>query len=251
MLDKLCHFSFITIAVALLISVVPPPSFADVVNRNADGLESSMYASGSDKKTLVYKGIYSVSVEGDKATQTNTIKDLNGVMAAKETLEEVNGKFSGYSLERINAGEGGDIKLIGNKLHFRYTKNNKTNVKEIDLPENFVVGPGLTAYAREHWKTIMKGEEIHVKYGVLDRQDIFRFKLFKVREEKRGDEQVVIVNFKPGSFFVSLLVDPVFITFSKDGSKVTDVSGRTFMLQNVNGGWEPLNAETVYHHNTP
>jgi len=232
----------------LLVLTLSHNAFAEVVNRDVDGLESTIYEFDSNLQKPLYKGKYSILVEGNKATQINTIRDMNGNIVTVETLVSENGIFSKYGYQRINASEGGEIIHKGNILHYTYIKDGKTKTDELIYPQSFVVGPALTAYARTKWDTIMKGEELPIKYGVLDRLDIFRFKLVKEEMSKRGAEDVVIVKLMPATWLVSKLVNPVYLTFSMDGSKVYQVKGRTFLLVKKDGKWEPLDAVTIYHH---
>jgi len=232
----------------ILVFTTSQSAHSEVVNKDADGLESTIYALDSNQQTPLFKGKYSILLEGDRETQINTIRDMNGNIVTVETLVAEKGIFSKYGYQRVNANEGGELILKGNILHYTYIKDETTKTEELIYPQSFVVGPALTAYARTKWDTIMKGDELPIRYGVLDRLDIFRFMLVKEGMEKRGSEDVVVVKLMPATWLVSKLVNPVYITFSKDGSKVYKVKGRTFLLVKKDGKWEPLDAETIYHH---
>ncbi len=238
----------IAILIAFLTLGAPALSSADVVNRTVDGLKITYYEFGSGTQKEMLKGGYDIKVEGDTAKQINTVKDLDGNVVGTEELVEKNGSFHSYGYQRVNADEGGKVVLEGDTLHFTYTKGGKTKTSTEKLPERFVVGAGLTSYLRDKWDEVLDGKEVHIKYGVVDRRDIFRFKLFKERIETRNGEEVVIVKMKPATFFVSLLVKPIIFTFSMDGSKVYEIEGRTFLFGKVGAKWKPLDAHTVFNH---
>jgi hypothetical protein len=232
----------------MLTALVPVPSLAGVVNRSVDGLELTIYEMGSNKSKPLYKGIYSIEEEGEKLSQTTTIKDMSGNVVASEKLTEVDGKFYSYAYNRLNAGEGGDVTLKGDTLYYKYTKKGETDTEEIKVPENYVVGAGLTSHVRGRWDEILSGKEVHIRYGVVDRQDIYRFKLFKTGSGKLDGKDTVHVQMMPATWLISKLVDPLYFKFSADGADVYEIEGRTIVLKQVGKKWKPFDAHTVYHH---
>lgn len=230
------------------IVLVPAPSYAGVVNRSVDGLELTIYEIGSNKSKPLYKGVYSIKEEGNKLSQNNTIKDMAGKVVATEKLTEVDGKFYSYAYNRLNAGEGGDVTLKGDTLYYKYTKQGKTKTKEREVPENYVVGAGLTSHVRGRWNEILAAKELHIRYGVVDRLDIYRFKLFKTGSGKLNGKDTIHVQMMPATWLISKLVDPLYFKFSADGADVYEIEGRTILLKQVGKKWKPLDGHTVYHH---
>ena len=238
---------FSTLAITAII-LIPTNSSAGVVNRSVDGLELTIYELGSNKSKPLYKGVYSIKEEGGKLNQINTITDMSGKVVATEKLTEVKGKFYSYEYHRLNAGEGGDVTLKGNTLYYKYTIQGKTETEDLELPVNYVVGAGLTSHVRGKWNEILAGKEVHIRYGVVDRQDIYRFKLFKIGTGKLNGKDTINVQMMPATWLISKLVKPLYFKFSTDGADVYEIEGRTILLKQVGKKWKPLDGHTVYHH---
>ena len=48
------------------------------------------------------------------------------------------------------------------------------------------------------------------------------------------------------SFLIAALINPLYFTFTDDGSKLLNFEGRTLLKQKVDGAWRDLDARTVY-----
>ena len=60
------------------------------------------------------------------------------------------------------------------------------------------------------------------------------------------DKDSVQIKMQPSNVFIAMLVDPIYLTFTKDGKKMTHFKGRTPLRQKVDGKWKALDADIVY-----
>jgi hypothetical protein len=56
---------------------------------------------------------------------------------------------------------------------------------------------------------------------------------------------------KPTSFVIAAIVDPLFLTFRKDGMKILQIKGRTMPKRAVDGKFKDLDVDTVYFPDDP
>ena len=132
------------------------------------------------------------------------------------------------------------------RLFFVLGKEGKTRTDDEDFKPNTLVGPTTIGYVLKHWKEIMNDDDVDVRFGVLDRRETVGFKFFKIKEEKEGDQDVIVVKMKPTSIIIASLVDPLIFRFDKAGTKVLSIVGRTLPKQLIDGKWKDLDAESVY-----
>ena len=232
------------ILAALLISTF----FA--TNVFAENWTCNLYALGSNRQKLVLKGVRKDTVVDGKVAQTNvTFTDPDGKVQTTEDLwYDGNGVLSKYEMKEFQDNEHGSIEVKDGRAYFSYTKEGKIRTDDEDFKPNAVIGPTTIGYVLKNWKTIMAGDDVDVRFGVMDRLETVGFKFFKIKEEKDGDQDVVVVKMKPTSIFIASLVDPLIFRFDKAGTKVLSIIGRTLPKQLIDGKWKDLDAESVYEY---
>lgn len=190
----------------------------------------------------------------------NTISDNNGMtmseaqfmspsgeVAVVEKSERQGINLKKYEIDHKQTGRKGSITVEGKKVFFNFEENGKkkSEVTE-ELKDNFVVGHTLVSYVSQHWKELLEGKKIDIRYGVWDRQETVGFSLFKTGEEKIEGQDVVLLKFKPSSFIIAALVDPVIFKFSADGKSLVGMVGRVAPKKKDGNSWKDLDAEVTY-----
>ncbi len=166
-------------------------------------------------------------------------------------VEEVHfekGQLTRYFQDHKQRNEKGSLAVRNGKVHFSYIKDGTVKEDEEDLTDNFVVGPILFDYLKVHWKILLAGEDVSVRFAALDRLETVGFKFFKVDEKKVDGNELVVIKMKPTSIIIAALVDPLYFTFTKKEAVPIEYRGRVLPKARVNGKWEDLDAEVVYQH---
>lgn len=225
----------------VLLLSLSPPAFAVP-------LTGTVFEQGSAHKNALFA--WQRVEEGDPAhltvVQTYRAPDGKPAVVEKATLE--NGKIRQYTIDQRQTDEQGVMIVRDGKVHFEYTKDGKTRTADEDEPENLVVTGTVTDWVAAHAEPLLKGETLHVRFGVLDRRETVGFKFFKIDEGKRDGKDTVTIKMKPTSFVIAAIVDPLLFIYEKDGGKIriAEIQGRTMPKRNVNGKWKDLDADTVY-----
>lgn len=214
---------------------------------NAQSMSGKVYKKDTQRKELLFT--YSNSGVEDQGTVKVQLefKDLAGQVVVHEEAERVGSQLKTYSVDHRQTGRKGQIVVEGQRVKFHFQEGSKIkDVEEEKLPPNFVVGPTLVPYVSEHWKEITAGHTVDIRFGVWDRQETVGFSLFKVGQEKLDGQEVVLLKFKPTSFVIAALVDPVIFKFSTDGKTLLGMVGRIMPKLKNGNKWKDLDAEVVY-----
>jgi hypothetical protein len=173
--------------------------------------------------------------------------DLSGQIGVVETSERQGTNLKRYEMDHRQTGRKGSIVVEGKKVIFSFEENGKKKGEETeDLKDNFVVGHTLAAYIGSRWKEIMDGKTVDIRFGVWDRQETVGFSLFKVGQEKLDGTDAILLKFKPTSFVIAALVDPVIFKFSTDGKELLGMVGRVSPKRKDGSKWKDLDAEVIY-----
>lgn len=214
---------------------------------SAEIVEGKVFKKDSQQKELLFNFKNTVTVTGDIHKADAQFVDPSGVVAVTETSERQGIQLKHYEIDHKQTGRKGSIVVDGKKVLFNFEENGKKKSEEKeDLKDNFVVGHTLVAYVSGKWKEIMDGKTIDIRYGVWDRQETVGFSLFKVGQEKLDGKDVVLLKFKPTSFIIAALVDPVIFKFSTDGKELMGMVGRVAPKRKDGNKWKDLDAEVIY-----
>jgi hypothetical protein len=205
-----------------------------------------VYEKNSERK----KVLYTIEREEKKvdSKEVLTIKHLTpeGVLAVEEIATFEKNQLQKYELTYPLSQESGIVSVNEGKTHFSYTKNGKTKEDSEKWSDNFIVGLSLKNFIQSHWEDLINGKTLKVRFGVPDRLESVGFSLFRVKENEK-DSQSIVVKMKPTSFIISALVDPIFFNFEVKTKELNYFIGRAKPKQLVNGKWKDLDAETVYY----
>src|SRR5262245_55968687 len=135
------------LGIVIMVSCFPSP--AAVVSRG------TLYEKDSKRKTTLFEW----KREDLPAAAMMEFTSPDGKVAVREELKLENGNVAEYSVDHLQTGEKGAVKVQGRKLHFTYTAGGQTKTDEEDLEPNFVVGPTLVEYLRKHRASLLSGED--------------------------------------------------------------------------------------------
>lgn len=152
---------------------------------------------------------------------------MDGTLAYTESTDSKDGKVLRYEWKHLQMESSGVVDVRDGKVHYLFVKGGSSEKSTRDAPENIVFGPTVILYVQTHWKKLMADSDIAVRIGVPDRMDDYGFQFIKMGKRSEGASEVIHVELKPSSFFVSLAVNPISFVFSSDGAGRTH-SGNDF-----------------------
>jgi len=221
-------------------------TFSILIGR-AGNYDGKVFEKNSHQQNLLFKVSHKELITSDGHRIINRVfSDPNGKVVATEDILTKDGKTIKLTLSQKQLGEEGVLEVHDGKAFFTYTKDGKTSNDDEKATDNLVVSGTVVPYLQKNWPTILKGDEVGVRYAALDRKETVGFKFFKVEEKKMNGKDVIVVKMKPSSFIIAALVDPLFFTFTQDGSELLELVGRTLPKIQIDGKWKDLDADIMF-----
>lgn len=213
----------------------------------AEEVSGKVYKKDSNQKEVLFDFKNIISEKEGITNADSHFATPTGEVVVTEKSERQGTLLKKYEIDHKQTGRKGSIVVDGKKVLFNFEENGKKKSEEKeDLKDNFVVGHTLVPYVSSHWKELLDGKTIDIRYGVWDRQETVGFSLFKVGQEKLNEKDVILLKFKPTSFIIAAIVDPVIFKFSADGKELVGMIGRVAPKRKDGNKWKDLDAEVLY-----
>lgn len=207
----------------------------------------NIYELNSDKKKL----LFTMEADLKKPTQYTTIfssayfdTEKNEVMTEEASFDHLN--LQKYVIYQKQLNEKYELEILEGKMFFSVTKNGEVEKKTRDLTANLLIGPSFVPFLQQRWVEIQAYKKVEAALAVVDHMDTFSFQFEKIRDEKLGSKNTVIVRMKPVNTLVSSLVRPVYFVVEPDGSRIIELKGRMLPKRKVNDRWEDFEGEAVF-----
>ena len=204
----------------------------------------------SNRTKLLYK--FETVISKDEKTpefffRENNYFDLQGNVVASEKVQIKVDEILRYELDQKQTGIKATVEIKDNKVHYTYgvPGAQKTAVEKAE--PGMIIGPSMIHYLMNRWDQLIKGETVSARFIVPERLETVGFKYFKEEETKFDGKDAVVIKMKPSSIIIAAIVTPLYIYFSKDGSMVYAIKGRTLPKQKKGDSWKDLDVMTVYH----
>ncbi len=174
----------------------------------------------------------------------NSYNYPDGKEAVLEDVELKGTDVVSYHYTQKQLGAEGKISVNNNKIFFEYKrKNEDPKTSQEKYVDNLVIGPSLVPYMKKNWDKLKAGEKLAVRLAVPDRRETLGFDLFK---DKSSNDQKTVIKMKASNFVISAVVDPLYFTFTPDGSQMFEMKGRTQPKKEHEGQFSDLDAHTFY-----
>lgn len=239
---------FAAVAAFFLVGVGALP----VLAAPALGFTGKIYDIDSNKQKLLFTYKHEFEAKDTGRLVSNTISDLDGKPVVVETAQFFKvgdkEKIQVYRMSQKQLGTEGSVEIKDGEAHFSYTKDGTTKTAKEKAGDDFITGPSLVAYLREHWGAIKAGKAVKARFAVLDRLETVGFEFSKESETDLNGTKAIVVKMKPSSFIIAALVKPLHFYLAEDGSRLLELRGRTQAKRNEGGKWKDLDAVTVYEY---
>ncbi len=226
------------------------------IDRQAEQvLLGKIYQKGSNLQRLLFNFRRIQFRSGNEIYVTRTYTYPDGRTAALEKATYQNGSLIAYRLieEQINAY--GKAEILGEawkgkgRISFKYVKGGETYTGSEELEAGTVTNDDIVPYMLAHWEALMQGKEVFLRYIVIPRTETVGFNLVKSDEATWQGKPAVIIKMEPASFFIRLVVDPVYFTVHKETRRVVKYAGRVTPKIKENDEWKDLDAVMVFPEN--
>ena len=204
------------------------------------------FEQGSNKQKEIYRFQLESNVVDGKEQIKSTWKDLEGNPVIEQTVVLDGSKVVRDELIQKQTNQKGIVEVKEGKIYFTKESDGKSSTKDEKLKDTFVVSASFQKFVKENWDTIVSGKDVEFRYGVWDRQETVGFEIFKIGEDKVGDQPALVLKMKPSSFIISALVKPIIFKFAADGSHLLEMNGRVAPKKKDGSSFKDLDAEVVY-----
>ncbi len=205
-----------------------------------------LYEKGSNRTKVLFTNQNSDLVEGGGHVGRTVFKDPEGHEVVIEETRWGPQGLESFSVDQLQTGEKGSVRLTKDKALFSWVKDGKTKTAEESHPDNFLVPGELASYVHAHWAELQKGEAVHVRLAVLERLETVGFKFVKGRDVTVAGRKAVVITMSASAFFIGFVVKPLSFTFSEDGVAIYEIDGRISPKLKRDGSWVDVEAESVF-----
>ena len=213
---------------------------------HAADFSGRLYERGSHRSKLLFTNQNRDIAEGDAHIGRTVFKDPEGHEVVVEETRWGPQGLESFSVDQLQTGEKGSVRLTRDKALFSYFKDGKTETAEESRPDNFLVPGALSGYVHAHWAALQKGESVQVRLAVLERLETVGFKLVKARDVTVAGRKAVVITMSASAFFIGFVVKPLSFTFSEDGLAIYEIDGRISPKLRRNGRWVDAEADSVF-----
>ena len=224
------------------------PAKADA-NADTQIRKCRIYRMGQTDAAALYTQETQVQTTADGETHWNSkISDPDGQVVMTETAVLKGLSVVSQTVEQRQSGESYELKTADGQAQFWiYKWKDGVRGEQVDknqekIGDNFLMGPLTEPYILKNWAALMQGESLKVEFGIFELAKTIGFNFKKVSET----ETTVEIQMKPSSFVISMLVDPLVLTFTKKDPKMIRFKGRTPLREILKGKSKPLDAEIIY-----
>ncbi len=204
------------------------------------------FEQGSNKQKELYRFSLESTVVDGKEQVKSVWKDTEGNAVIEQSVILDGSKLVRDELNQKQLNQKGIIEVKEGKIYFTKEVDGKSSTKEEKLKDTFVVSANFQKFVKDNWDKVATEKGIEFRYGVWDRQETVGFEIFKVAEEKIGEQTAVVLKMKPSSFIIAALVKPIIFKFAADGSRLIEMNGRVAPKKKEGAAFKDLDAEVVY-----
>ena len=178
------------------------------------------------------------------------IENSSGKVVMTEKVVVQGGSLISQLVEQLQSMEAWELRVDGNKAIFKTYKITESGRRDeggkTENVKSFINGPLMENFITKHWGELIAGKTVSTAFSVLELERTVDFKFEKTTEDERLGKRVMVVKMKPSNFFISMLVDPMFLEFDIATKKMVYFKGRTPLKILKSGAWQPLDAEILY-----
>jgi hypothetical protein len=200
-------------------------------------LRGALYALGSRQRVKLYTWEMRVCPE----LWTSRYRRLDGALVVEDFTRFSRERLVEHWYVRHAISERASVRVDGRRVEFRYQRGVHRKSATLTTDGAFLTGPAVFPFIQQHWAGLLRGEEVEIDYGVLDRLDYFSFVL---SSPSTPTDREVIVRIRAASLFVRMAIDTIEVRLSRAG-QFKGIRGRTIIMELSGERLVPIDADLV------
>ncbi|MFD2228770.1 hypothetical protein [Alkalimarinus sediminis] len=217
------------IVIAMLLSVSAWSHSSSILE-----FEGRAYDAKTDKFIYLEKHRVTLDSEGNYASSDVQYVDEKGdVFAAKQVNYEFSRTAPSFSFHDYRNDTRVEVKNQQQRIKL-ISKNGAAEItKSLPVSEEkgLVVDAGFDRFIYENWDRLLNQRDVSFAFLAISRA---MFVNLDVSETRRTEESVVYT-VKPSNFFLSLLVEPIELTYSINSQRLVQFEGLTNIAKSEGG----------------
>ena len=220
-----------------------------IANASAEERTAKLYELGKTEGAPLYiQKIRVDDLDGGGQKRISSITDGAGQLLMDEVCDHEGSRLQFQRVRNFQGDKIYEIAIKDGRISFKTFKGKEETGKPASEASGKVDGPVLTgavteAFVRERWADLAEGKRVEVSFAVMELERTIGVYLEAKRlETGPGD---LVVTLRPSNFFVSMLVDPIEMTFSGKEKRLVRYRGRT-PLKSEGSKSKLMDAEIIY-----
>lgn len=185
-------------------------------------------------------------------TSEAKIEDSKGAVMMTETVVVKDGVLVSQKVSQLQTSQAWDLKVTARKATYQTFKisasgsQQLTHEGSVDVGPDFMNGPMIELFMAKSWPELTQGKSVKAQFSVLELEKPVLFEFKKEKDGLRDGQKVLVVKMKPANFFISMLVDSIFLEFRYEDKRLVYFKGRTPLKIPEENKMVPLDAEILY-----
>lgn len=196
--------------------------------------EGRAYDAETEQFLYLEKHTITLDQEGNYASSHVQYLDEKGdVFASKEVSYDANPTAPSFTFFdfRTDSQISVENKVESIKLTSKVGSIETIKNVNVEIPTGLVVDAGFDRFIYENWEKLLQNEDISFAFLAISRA---MFVSLDVSEKSRTNDSVVYL-VEPSNFFLSLLVDPIELTYNIESQRLTRFQGLTNIAKSKDG----------------
>lgn len=211
------------------------------------GFQAEVYRQGTDREELLFYHHNQRVVEGEKEILRHFYLLPDSTVANIDEVVLEAGEFSRSKAEFMQVEETAEVIRRGESMILRYSEAGNTKEREMDFPDDLLVGPLFNEHIVKNWTKLIAGEKIYFK---LPAADVLRVATFTFRRvENSGYEELGNVVFKldVASIFLKLFVKSSYFVYYETDKLLQSIHGASILPTKKDGKWQKTTDVDIYY----
>lgn len=187
------------------------------------------------------KPVYEYERRVKDGSSTSFTKQGAEPVLIEQATHDADYGLSSYVQWQLQTREVGRVTVENGVVRLSQSSGGVERFAEEPLRESVVVGPTLFGFIARHREQLLKGEVLTIRFAVTSRLETIPFELSRVD----GPNGQTRIRMAAKSALVALVVDPLFVTYSAEGSLVA-LDGRVPTKLKQGDGWTDFDAHVDY-----
>lgn len=196
--------------------------------------EGRAYDAETEQFLYLEKHTITLDQEGNYASSSVQYLDEKGdVFASKKVSYDANPTAPSFTFfdYRTDSQISVQNKVESIKLTSKVGSIETIENVNVEKPSGLVVDAGFDRFIYENWENLLQNKDISFAFLAISRA---MFVSLDVSEKSRSNDSIVYV-VEPSNFFLSLLVDPIELTYNIESQRLTRFQGLTNIAKSKDG----------------